>query len=202
MHEGCISRASHAECSLGRHRRLILPPIAVLKDQPRRKREKLGDGKEKCFFVSQTVPATKKSISVYILPSVRKGCCLGGSSLTPPLLLQFYPLGGLIRDAVSKVRSVLPGNRDEDCEPPLCVDPDDPEAVAAAAAAGGFADDDSGAAGGGGEQGTSFVEAVREAAAALDVAGAKEVGSRLAGKVGDTGRGRGTRWRIDYNNRI
>ncbi|CAM9482593.1 unnamed protein product, partial [Hapterophycus canaliculatus] len=135
VHEGCISRVSQSECSLGRHRRLILPPIAVLKDQPRRKR-------------------------------------------------------GLIRDAVSKVRSVLPGNRDEDCEPPLCVDPNDLEAVAAATAAVATAatEGDSSYAGGtgaGGEQGSSFVEAVREAAAALDVAGAKEVGSRLAGKVRD-----------------
>ncbi|CAN0470918.1 unnamed protein product, partial [Ectocarpus sp. 12 AP-2014] len=38
VHEGCISRVTHTECSLGRHRRLILPPIAVLKDQPRKKR--------------------------------------------------------------------------------------------------------------------------------------------------------------------
>ncbi len=88
---------------------------------------------------------------------------------------------------------MLPGNREDECEPPLCVDPNDPEAVAAAAAAAASAaaDRDAFAAGGGGggrdadgsEQGSSFVEAVREAAAALDVAVAKEVGSRLADKV-------------------
>ena len=65
--------------------------------------------------------------------------------------------------------------------PPLCIDPNDPEAVAAAAAAGQDASSVGG--GGGSEQGSSFVEAVREAAAALDVSGAKEVGSRLAEKV-------------------
>lgn len=37
MHERCITRVAQAECSLGRHRRLILPPIAVLKDQARRR---------------------------------------------------------------------------------------------------------------------------------------------------------------------
>lgn len=92
-------------------------------------------------------------------------------------------IGGLIRDAVSKVRRVLPGSRDDECDPPLCIDPNDPDAMAAAAAAG---QDPSSFGGTGSEQGSgsSFVEAVREAAAALDVAGAKEVGSRLAGKVG------------------
>eukprot|EP00752_Nemacystus_decipiens_P015578 g13901.t1 len=128
VHEGCISRVAQSECSLGRHRRLILPPIAVLKDQPRRKR-------------------------------------------------------GIIRDAVSKVRRVLPGSRDDECDPPLCVDPNDPDAVDVAAG------QDTGSVGGGAEsgseQGSGFVEAIREAAAALDVATAKEVGSRLAEKVRD-----------------
>lgn len=102
--------------------------------------------------------------------------------------------GGLIRDAVSKVRRVLPGNRDDECEPPPCIDPNDAVAVAAAtaaaAAAGGAgvraSSSPSGAAGS--EQGSSFVEAVREAAAALDVSGAKEVGSRIAEKVRRQGR--------------
>lgn len=84
---------------------------------------------------------------------------------------------------MSKVRRVLPGSRDDECDPPLCIDPNDPDAVAAAAAAGQDTGSGGGGAGSGSEQGSSFVEAVREAAAALDVAGAKEVGSRLAEKV-------------------
>lgn len=100
--------------------------------------------------------------------------------------------GGLIRDAVSKVRRVLPGNREDECDPPPCIDPNDAVAVAAATAAvaagagGAVSQGTSSFSGDGGsssEQGSSFVEAVREAAAALDVAGAKEVGSRLAEKV-------------------
>lgn len=107
-------------------------------------------------------------------------------TLQPPLSLPFY-LGGLIRDAVSKVRRVLPGSRDDECDPPLCIDPNDSEAMAAAAAAAadaaGQGQDTPSFGGLASEQGSSFVEAVREAAAALDVAGAKEVGSRLAEKV-------------------
>ncbi|CAN0402010.1 unnamed protein product [Pylaiella littoralis] len=142
VHEGCVSRVSQSECSLGRHRRLILPPTAVLKDQPRRRR-------------------------------------------------------GLIRDAVSKVRRVLPGNRDDECDPPPCVDPNDAAAVAAATAeaeaaaaageGGGARGQGTSSSGGSEQQGSSFVEAVREAAAALDVAAAKEVGSRIAEKVRDAG---------------
>lgn len=38
VHKGCVGRLAQSECTLGRHRRLILPPIAVLKDeQPRKK---------------------------------------------------------------------------------------------------------------------------------------------------------------------
>lgn len=103
----------------------------------------------------------------------------------PPLSVP----GGLIRDAVSKVRRALPGNRDDECEPPPCIDPNDPVAVAAAAAAaaaggaGAQSTFSSSGGAGGSEQGSSFVEVVREAAAALDVSGAKEVGSRIAEKV-------------------
>ncbi|CAM9813706.1 unnamed protein product, partial [Ectocarpus sp. 6 AP-2014] len=133
VHEGCISRMAHTECSLGRHRRLILPPTAVLKDQPRKKR-------------------------------------------------------GLIRDAVSKVRRVLPGHREDECDPSLySVDPNDPEAVAPATGAASAGQGAGSSDGGGSDQGSGFVEAVREAAAALDVSGAKGVGSRLAGKVRDAG---------------
>lgn len=83
------------------------------------------------------------------------------------------------------MRRVLPGNRDDECElPPYS---DDPDAVATAmrgtSAGQGAGSSDGG--GGGSDQGSGFVEAVREAAAALDVSGAKEVGSRLAGKVRD-----------------
>ena len=49
VHEGCVARVSEAACSMGRHRRLILPPIAVLKDLPRRKRK--GEGNRR--FASQ-----------------------------------------------------------------------------------------------------------------------------------------------------
>lgn len=79
---------------------------------------------------------------------------------------------GLIREAVSKVRSVLPGNRDDlnvEWDPPPCVPP-------------GFVGvDDLAASGGGGSsasntnsnsQAQRFVETVREAA----VAAASDVG--------------------------
>lgn len=137
VHDGCIGRAIESECTLGRHRRLILPPIAVLKDQQPRKK------------------------------------------------------AGLIREAVSKVRSVLPGNRDDlnvEWDPPPCVPP-------------GFVGvDDLAASGGGGSsasntnsnsQAQRFVETVREAAVAaasdvgleVNLEAAAEGGRRLAEAV-------------------
>lgn len=110
--------------------------------------------------------------------------------------MDFKPTGGLIREAVSKVRSVLPGHREDDCDPTLghnynlCVDPDDPTSTASSSTATKESKNTSGQ-----QQRQSppqsFVEAVREAAAAavsevgIEVAGARESGRRLAGKVLD-----------------
>lgn len=49
VHEGCAARMSEAVCTLGRHRRLILPPIAVLKNQPPRRAK--GELRGTCLFV-------------------------------------------------------------------------------------------------------------------------------------------------------
>lgn len=82
------------------------------------------------------------------------------------------------------MRRVLPGHRDDECDPSsYCFDPNDPEAVAPATGGASAGQGAGSSDGGGSDQGSGFVEAVREAAAALDVSGAKEVGSRLAGKV-------------------
>lgn len=86
-------------------------------------------------------------------------------------------VGGLIREAVSKVRSVLPGHRDDDLEPPSCFDPENPTAGLPPGVPG---------------QEKRFVDAMKGAAAAaasevgLDVAGAKEGGRRFAEKVLDS----------------
>ena len=48
VHEGCVARVSEGVCTLGRHRRLILPPIAVLKNQPPRRKGRLAAGVHYC----------------------------------------------------------------------------------------------------------------------------------------------------------
>lgn len=103
--------------------------------------------------------------------------------------------GGLIREAVSKVRSVLPGHREDECDPPsspqLCVDPDDPSMQGLQQQQQPQPQSQQSQQQQQQQQQLSFVEAVREAAAAaasevaLDVAGAKAEGRRLAEKVRD-----------------
>lgn len=70
---------SQAECSLGRHRRLILPPIAVLKDQPRRRRKELGGSWGYSILNLETLAKARHVKKVYAYLPVYGNSGMGAS---------------------------------------------------------------------------------------------------------------------------
>lgn len=134
IHTGCADRMKDAKCSLGRHRRLILPPMAVVKNQPLRR------GKGQCFLNSSwrihifSSPFAcfgvegshysqrlRSKLKVQWDQIMREESSTTASPSPSPSSRSVPSTPSIverIRDAVHKVCSVLPGTRDDSAYDP------------------------------------------------------------------------------------